>query len=156
MKWSLALASAVIAVVCGSYAAPAQAPQPVQCNDFIKLRTDAQQKAMAIHEAGARKADRKEMCTLFTRFSDAEAVVLKFLIANKTWCGIPDEAIKATKANHERTLKVRTAACTEAPAAQPRQPTLSDFIGTQSVDTGANTRTGRGTLDSLSGNPLAK
>jgi len=156
MKRSLALALAVTAVVCGCRAALAQAPQTAQCNDFVRLRTDAQQKAMAIRTAGEHKADRKEMCTLITRFADAEAGVVKFLEANKTWCGIPDEAIKAAKANHERTLKFRTAACTEAPTAHPRQPTLSDFIGTQSVDTGANTRTGHGTLDSLSGNPLAK
>lgn len=155
MKRSLALALAFIAAAAGFHAAHAQAPQ-TQCNDFVKLRTDAQQKALAIRTAGERKADRKEMCTLITRFAEAEAGVVKFLQANKTWCGIPEEAIKAAKTNHERTLKFRTAACAEAPAAQPRQPTLSDFIGTQSVDTGANTKTGRGTFDSLSGNPLAK
>jgi hypothetical protein len=35
-------------------------------------------------------------------------------------------------------------------------PTLSDAIGTPSVDTAGNTKTGRGTLDTLNGNPLAK
>lgn len=154
MKRSLALALALLAVVNGSGAALAQAPR--QCNDFVRLRTDAQQKAMAIRNASQHKADRKEICILVTRFADAEAGVIKFLENNKTWCGIPDEAIKASKANHVNTLKFRTAACTEAPVAQPKQPTLSDFIGTPSVDTGDNTKTGRGTLDSLSGNPLAR
>ena len=49
----------------------------------------------------------------------------------------------------------RTAACTEAPQAKPRPPSLSDAIGGPSVDR-ENTKTGRGTLNSLSGNPLAK
>jgi hypothetical protein len=80
---------------------------------------------------------------------------VKFLEDNKTWCGIPEQAIKTAKDNHERTLKFRTAACTEAPV-KPRAPSLSDAIGTPSVDTGNNTKTGRGTLDSLNGNPLAK
>ena len=127
-----------------------------QCNDFIKLRDDAQAKAMAVRNATLRKVDRKELCTLTERFFTAEGVALKFLQQNKTWCGIPDEAVKAAKTGHERTLKFRTAACSEAPGAQPKAPTLSDAIGTPSVDSAANTKTGRGTLDTLSGNPLAK
>ena len=82
--------------------------------------------------------------------------MLKFLEDNKTWCGIPDQAISAAKQGHERTGQFRTAACTEAPAPKPRAPSLSDSINTPSVDTGNNTKTGRGTLDSLNGNPLAK
>jgi hypothetical protein len=93
---------------------------------------------------------------LVQRFYAAEGAILKFLEDNKTWCGIPPEAITQAKAGHENTLKIRTAACTEAPAAKPRQPSLSDAIGTPSVDNASNTKTGRGTLDSLNGNPLAK
>ncbi len=155
MKRSLAMALALVAVVTGSRAALAQAG-PAQCNDFVRLRTDAQQKALAVRTAGEHKADRKEICALLTRFSAAEAVVIKFLEDNKTWCGIPAEAIKNSKANHENTLKFRTAACSEAPAVRPHEPTLSDAIGTPSVDTAGNTKTGHGTLDSLNGNPLAK
>jgi len=102
------------------------------------------------------KVDRKEICTLVTRFYEAEGTVVKFLEQNKSWCGIPEQAITNAKTGHERTAKFRTAACTEAPEAKPRPPSLSDAIGTPSVDTGANTKTGRGTLDSLTGNPLAK
>jgi hypothetical protein len=131
-------------------------PSPPQCNAFPQLRTDAQEKALAIRTAVAHKAERKDICALVQRFYAAESAVVKFLEDNKTWCGIPAEAIKAAKDNHEHTLKFRTAACTEAPAAKPRPPSLSDAIGTPSVDTGNNTKTGRGTLDSLNGNPLAK
>ncbi len=132
------------------------AQAPAQCNAFIPLRNDAQQKALAVRTATEHKAERKEICILVTRFTAAEAAVVKFLEDNKTWCGIPEEAIKAAKTGHERTLKFRTMACSEAPAAKPKAPTLSDAIGTPSVDSAANTKTGRGTLDSLTGNPLAK
>ncbi len=154
MKSSRAILLAAFAIIAASDAASAQAPS--QCNAFIPLRDDAQHKAAAVRAATEHKAERKEVCALVTRFATAEAAVVKFLDANKTWCGIPDEAVKAAKTGHERTLKFRTVACSEAPAAQPKAPTLSDAIATPSVDSATNTKTGRGTLDTLSGNPLAK
>jgi hypothetical protein len=154
MSRSLATVLAVVAVTA-SAAASAQTG-PVQCDSFIKLRDDAAQKALAVRTAVEKKVERKDICTLVQRYYAAESTVIKFLEDNKTWCGIPNEAIKAAKDNHEHTGKFRTAACTEAPAAKPHVPTLSDAIGTPSVDSGANTKTGRGTLDSLNGNPLAR
>ena len=154
MKSSRAILLAAFAMIAVSRVASAQTPS--QCNAFIPLRDDAQQKAAAVRTATEHKAERKEVCALVTRFATAEAAVVKFLEANKTWCGIPDEAVKAAKTGHERTLKFRTVACSEAPAAQPKAPTLSDAIATPSVDSAANTKTGRGTLDTLNGNPLAK
>ncbi len=149
------MALAALAVAAESHAVLAQSAPP-QCNSFPQLRTDAQQKALAVRTAIEHKAERKDICAAVTRFYEAESIVIKFLQDNKTWCGIPEEAIKNAKDNHEHTLKFRTAACTEAPVAKPRPPSLSDAIGTPSVDTGKNTKTGRGTLDSLNGNPLAR
>jgi hypothetical protein len=154
MKRSVAAALAI--VLAGAAAGTASAQSPAQCNAFIQLRDEAQKKALAVRAAVEHKVERKEICALVQRYYAAESVVVKFLEENKTWCGIPDEAIKAAKGNHEHTEKFRTAACQEGPAAKPKAPSLSDAIGTPSVDTGANTRTGRGTLDSLNGNPLAR
>lgn len=159
MKRNVATALAVmLAVAAESHTVSAQPapPGPPQCSAFMQLRSDAQQKALAIRAAIEHKAERKEICTLMTRFYAAEGVVVKFLVDNKTWCGIPEEAIKTAKETHEHTEKMRTAACTDAPVPKPRTPSLSDAITTPSVDTGNNTKTGRGTLDSLNGNPLAK
>jgi len=153
MQRSLATTLVVLVVALPSVAF---AQARMQCTDFLKLRDEAQQKALAVRTATEHKAERKEICTLIQRFAAAEESVLKFLVANKTWCSIPDQAIKQAKIGHERTLKFRTLACSEAPAARPKQPTLSDAIATPSIDTAGNTRTGRGTLDSLTGNPLAK
>lgn len=166
MRRSLA-ALALLAIAMGFHAAFAQAPinqtplgqppaQPPQCNAFVGLKDDAEKKALAVRAALEHKAERKDICTLVVRFAAAEETVIQFLEKNKTWCGIPDQAITGAKTNHEHTLKFRTAACTEAPASKPRPPSLSDAIGTSPVDTGNNTKTGRGTLDSLNGNPLAK
>jgi len=147
-----ALAGVAIAIAASS----ALAQMPPQCGAFPTLRDDAQKKALAVRTAISQHAERKEICALITRFYAAEAGVVKFLDENKISCGVPEQAITAAKTNHEHTLKFRTAACTEAPAAKPRAPSLSDAIGTPSVDTSANTKTGHGTLDSLNGNPLAK
>jgi hypothetical protein len=155
MRRSVAAALAILAVGAAADTASAQST-PAQCNAFVQLRDDAQKKALAVRSAVEHKAERKEICTLVQRYYAAESTVVKFLEENKTWCGIPEEAIKAAKGNHEHTEKFRTAACAEGPTAKPKAPSLSDAIGTPSVDTGANTRTGRGTLDSLNGNPLAR
>ncbi len=151
----LAVLAATLAQMTLAQTALAQ-PGPAQCNAFAQLRTETEQKALAVRATIERKAERKDICAAVQRFYAAEANVVKFLEDNKTWCNVPEEAIKAAKEGHERTLKFRTAACAEAPATKPRTPSLSDAIGTPSVDTGDNTKTGRGTLDSLNGNPLAK
>lgn len=155
MKRSLAAAIVplgMIAALIGACDVALAQSVPAQCNDFMRLREEAQKKALAVRNATSHKADRKEVCVLITHFSAAEENVIKFLVKNQTMCGVPEQAIKGAKANHEQTVKFRKLACAEAP--KPKEPTLSDFIGQPSVDTSSNTSTGRGTLDSLSGNPL--
>ena len=155
MRRSFATVLALVTVVAGSVTAIAQS-SPSQCNDFLRLRNEADQKAKAIRAATERKAERKEVCTLVQRFTAAEELMVKFLVDNKTWCGVPDIAIKQAKEAHEKTVKFRTAACAEGLPAGPKPPSLSEAIGTPSIDSPKNTKTGRGTLDSLNGNPLDK
>jgi hypothetical protein len=148
----------VIAFAAGNvaHAQPVGAPQ---CNDFAKLRSNAEEKALAVRAASQRKPERKEMCSLIQRFVSAESAMIKFLEANKVWCGVPDQAITQAKANHAKTLKVRQTACSGDPvgaAPRPKAPTLSEALGTLKSDTPENTKTGRGTFDTLTGNPLAR
>ncbi|HUD86635.1 MAG TPA: hypothetical protein VMR17_09285, partial [Xanthobacteraceae bacterium] len=140
---ALALGVAVLAAAAGSHGAAAQgmmmppgqaaAPGAPQCNDFVTLREDTEKKAAAINAINKNHGDRKEMCAAITKFTAAEAAVLKFLEDNKTWCGIPDVAVTNAKAGHEKTVKFRDVVCAEAP--KPKAPTLSDAIGTPSLDT---------------------
>jgi hypothetical protein len=150
-----ALALAAVASAAAPRAASAQGV--AQCNDFVKLSEDAKAKAALVQAGGQKHIDRAAMCAVVTRFTAAETLVVKFLEDNKTWCGIPDAAITASKANHEKTLKFRDTVCAEGPA-KPKPPTLSDAIGTPTLDTAKNTQTGKnaGTFDTLTGNPLAK
>ena len=132
-----------------------QPPGGTQCSDFGKLTAEAQKRSALVSAAMKAKADRKELCTLMTNFVAAETSVVKFLEANKVWCGVPDEALKVSKANHEKSMKFRTMACSEE-GPRPKAPSLSDAIKSPSVDTAKNTKTGHGTFDTLTGNPLAR
>jgi hypothetical protein len=134
---------------------PAGNPQ-AQCAQFPELSAVAKKKADAVQAAINAKVDRKQVCALMTTFVAAETNVIKFLEDNKTMCGVPDQAITMSKANHEKTLKFRTMACSTDAAPQQRPPTLSDAIKTPSVDSATNTKTGRGTFDTLTGNPLSR
>jgi hypothetical protein len=130
-------------------------PGGAQCNDFGKLTAEAQKRSALVTAAMKAKADRKELCTLMTSFVAAETDVVKFLENNKVWCGVPDSAITVSKANHEKSIKFRTMACSED-GPRPKAPSLSDAIKAPSVDTAKNTKTGRGTFDTLTGNPLGR
>src|SRR5579859_1056437 len=150
----LAVALALCTVMSrGAWAQFSAPPGGAQCNDFTKLTAEAQKRSALVGAAMKAKADRKELCTLMTSFVAAETSVVKFLEDNKVWCGVPDQVITASKANHEKSVKFRTLACSEE-GPRPKAPSLSDAIKTPSLDTAKNTKTGRGTFDTLTGNPL--
>ena len=136
------------------FGAPAQPQMPPQCQSFVKIRDDARAKADKVGQISKKHGDRKDMCAAVTRFAEAEAKVVKFLEENKTACGIPNEAVKGAQQGHANTMKFRETVCAEGP--KPKIPTLSDAINTVPVDTPKNTRTGPGTFDTLTGNPLQR
>jgi hypothetical protein len=129
-------------------------PQAGICASFPKLRDEAKAKADAVSAVGKKHGDRKDMCAAVQSFTAAEDKVVKFLEDNKKGCGVPDQAVAQAKAMHANTIKFRDSVCSDGPKA--KVPTLSDAIGAPPAETGTNTKTGRGTLDTLTGNPLAK
>lgn len=136
-----------------AFGAPAQQQMPPpQCQGFPKLRDEAKARADKVGEISKRKGDRKEMCGAVTRFVEAEEKVVKFLEGNQSACGIPPQIVSQAKQGHVGTVKFRDQVCAEGP--KPKIPTLSDAISTTPVDTSKNTKTGPGTFDTLTGNPL--
>jgi hypothetical protein len=137
-------------------APPGQNLQEI-CGKFQILSEETKKKADLVQAAMNAKAERSKVCTLMTSFVASEGNVVKFLEDNKTWCGVPDQALKMSKANHEKSVKFRNAACDpNAAGPTPKAPTLSDAIKMPSVDSATNTKTGRGTFDTLTGNPLSR
>jgi hypothetical protein len=161
MTRGLAIALALFALNTGiwtssAWTSSAWAQGAPQCADFPRLSAETKKKADAVQAAINAKADRKQVCTLMTTFVASESTVIKFLEDNKVWCGVPDQAIAISKTNHEKSIKFKTMACTADIAPQVKPPSLSDAIKTPSVDSAKNTTTGRGTFDTLTGNPLAR
>jgi hypothetical protein len=136
----------------GGFGGPPSGAQAI-CGSFMKLKEEADVKGHAIQDV-AKKKDRKLMCGAVTRFVEVEAKVVKFLVDNKTTCGVPEQAVSNAQSSHQKTVQFRDQVCAEQP--QPKAPTLSDALGTPTLDTRKNTKTGKGTLDTLTGNPLAQ
>jgi hypothetical protein len=83
--------------------------------------------------------------------------VVKFAVANQAGCGIPPDAVAQMKKNHAKTNEVRERVCNVAnQPAQPAGPNLGEALGFGGLPSAETTRAGTGTLDTLSGNPLAR
>jgi hypothetical protein len=152
---ALPLAIALLAVPLAP--ASAQIGPPPQCNDFLTLRQETETRGMAIKTASERKVPPAEACQLFNRYVAAESKMIKFMEDNRVWCGVPPEAIQAIKTAHGKALQMRQHVCSAgASAPKAKAPSLGDALGTTSIPDRNNSKTGRGTLDSLTGNPLAR
>ena len=79
--------------------------------------------------------------------------MVKFLTDNQKTCGVPAEVIKTVRTNHARTVQMRTAVCSTAPRAGP---SLSDALSSPILPDNDEKKPGRGTFDTLTGNPLSR
>jgi hypothetical protein len=132
---------------------PPDSPQAV-CMSFPALRDDVEKGAAQIKAAGERKAAREEVCPLFKSFSAKEAKMLKFLEANRTTCGVPQNIITQVKGSHANTVRIRNQVCAAGPAA-PVGPSLSDALGGPIIADDTSVKKGS-TFDTLTGNALSR
>ena len=152
--------SALVAATTGAGAQGA----PCQ-TEIMPLRADVEKNGLSVKAAIERKAERPEVCNQVKRFATAEAKFVKYIEDNQSWCGIPPEIVMQVKTQHGNTLNLRQKACAAAPAgaagrpAVPPGPGLSDALGTSGAigsSTTGNTKSGRGTFDTLTGSALAR
>jgi hypothetical protein len=133
------------------------AGMPPCMSQFLPMRAEAEKRAGALQAGINKKKAPPEICQLFRSFSEAEAKVVKFATTNQTGCGIPPDAVAQMKKNHAKTNEVRDRVCNVAEKPQqPAGPNLGEALGFGSLPNAETTRAGTGTLDSLSGNPLAR
>jgi hypothetical protein len=121
--------------------------------EFVKLRENVEKTGLAAKAAHDQGASREDMCKIIETFTAAEEKMVKYADLNAASCGIPAEAMKQMKGNHAHTVLIRKQVCSAGPAAAPAAPTLSDALGTNAAPT-ATTKNGKGTFDTLTGNPL--
>lgn len=140
-------------------APPPQQQMPPCFKDFVPLRDDAQKRAGVLQAAIKRKAEREELCGLIKTFSVAEAKVVKFVEANQQFCGVPPDAVKQMKSNHQRTIASVNQVCSAGlTAARPSGPGLSEALGVSRGPGAAPDALAphSGTMDTLTGNVLQR
>ena len=124
----------------------------------LSCATTPQKKADADRRprASARPTARK-LCRLFRRFVAAEAKVVKFLEDNKAWCGVPPQAIASSEGQPREDHEIpRPRSAARQPRREPDSADLERRARHADPRHAKNTKTGRGTFDTLTGNPLAK
>ena len=141
--------------------APPQQQQLPPCfAEFKPLRDEAEKRGLALKSGIQKKVTREQACTLMKNYAVAEAKVVKFIQANASSCGIPAEAAASMKANHTRTLQSEKQICSDGGMAggppKPTGPGLSDALGTTRGGSLDPLAPQSGTLDTLTGNVLAK
>lgn len=160
MRLSRTVFALCLVPLCGSVMAQVQSAPPQQpppcVQEFFKLRDEAEKKAVAIRSANERKASPREACQLFGALVAAQTKMLKYANENTAWCGIPPQVSTDLKLGIAKISEIRTRICQAAAAPAPKQaPTLSDAL-TNPVPDSNNIKTGRGTFDTLTGNPIGK
>lgn len=141
--------------------APPGAPQEPPCmREFMPLREDMQKRGVLIQKAQERTPTREEMCQLFKNFTAAEAKVVKFVTDKQASCEIPNEVVTKIKTDYGQHVKVREQICKGGPAAgkaaAPPTPKLSDELGLRGIADPTTSSSGRGTFDTLTGNPFQR
>lgn len=151
----------LLAILVGFAVSTCAANAQMQCmNELMPLRETVEKEGVATKAAIERKAERGQICNHLKRYVAAEAKYLKYLEDNQGWCGVPPDALTQIKTSHGQSMKVRNQACSAAPAAArqgpPPGPGLSDALGTSRAPTPSTSSTGRGTYDTLTGNPFQR
>ena len=145
----------------GFGAPPAAAPSgpPPACQQLLVLRDEYQKNGAALGAAQHRKdkPDAVEACKLFKVFLASEAKFIAGMTENSATCGVPPQVIKQYQEGHGKASHVGKQVCDAAEHPQPTGPSLSDALNSAPVLPDAdNTKTGRGTYDTLQGNALAR
>ena len=140
----------------GGFGAPPPAPPPA-CQQLAALRDEATKNGAAIAAANKRHVDVVEACKLFKAFLTSESKFIRGMTENMSTCGVPPEAIKTYQEGHGKASLIGKQVCDAAEHPRPAGPSLSDALNSAPVLPDAdNTKTGRGTYDTLQGNALTR
>jgi len=136
-------------------------PEQLSCmKGFTQYREETEKRGLAAKAASQRKEkpSREEFCKLVTAYADAEVKWIKFTAENLSKCGIPKEILEQIKSAHTHTAEAKTKICSAGPGPAAAAPTLSDALGTSSLPSQETEKrkSGGGTMDTLTGNALAK
>ncbi len=127
---------------------------------FLPLREDAEKRGKLIKVASDRHAPPDEACKLIGNFSQAEIKMIKYVEANASKCGIPQQIADQLKNGHKNTDTMQQKVCAVAQQQQqraPAGPSLSEVLGASAaLPEAAAGKKGGSTFDTLNGNVLAR
>ncbi len=140
--------------------AGAQKGPGIDCNaEFAKRNEEMQKRGLALKTASERKANIKDACALFRRYTASENDMLVFLKKYSSSCQIPPQILQQMTSNNSKSAAMRDQVCkaaanqAAAPPPPPPSQGLSGALGGSGV--GAPPPTGgSGVFDSLTGNVL--
>jgi hypothetical protein len=81
------------------------------CQQLLADRDEAQRHAAALRDAGQRKAQPDEVCTLFKAFLAAEAKMMAGLKDNATTCRVPTQLLKSVASAHSKAGEMADRVC---------------------------------------------
>ncbi len=135
---------------------PTSAPSDACMKGFVPLRTEAERRGKMIKAASDRKATPDEACKLIASFGQAEVKMIKYVEANASKCGIPQQITDQLKAGHKNTEQLQAKVCGVAQQMETQKaaaaPSLSEALGSVSAPEAQATRRGGSTFDTLNGN----
>jgi len=141
-------------------APPTAGPSEACMKGFMPLREEAEKRGKLIKAASDRKAPPDEACKLIASFGQAETKMIKYVEANASKCGIPQQISDQLKAGHKNTETMQQKVCGVAQQMQqrgPAGPSLSEVLGSSASVPEAQPRPkGGSTFDTLNGNVLAR
>ncbi|HZN27727.1 MAG TPA: hypothetical protein VFB88_00075 [Xanthobacteraceae bacterium] len=123
-------ASAQVGDVPGAPGAAPPGTAPA-CQQLRAVRDETQKHAIAIRDAGQRKAGPREACRLFKVFLASETKMIEGVEQNGAACGVPPEVIAQLKTQHARAARTGKQICDVAQG--PPAPSLNDGPGTPPI-----------------------
>jgi hypothetical protein len=131
---------------------------PPECQKLLELRAAVEKHGNALQAANKRKVEPTVACRLFKNYLAADLNFIKGIQKSGATCGVPPDVPAKLKAGHAKAAEVGKQVCEVAELGpRPVGPSLSDALGTPLVpDETTTTRTGPGTFDTLTGNPLTR
>ena len=153
-----ALAFTAVAVAAAAFGSPVRAQSPACMNEIVPMRQALETEGKSVKALFDKKAEPSAICAQLKRFVAAETKFVKYVETNQGWCGIPPEAVQQLKGSQKQSASLRDRACKAAasPKAIPAGPGLSEALGTARGPTTGSATAGRGTYETLTGNPFAR
>jgi hypothetical protein len=143
----------------GFGAPPPQAGPPPACQQLIVLKEEREKNGAALSAVGKSKVrpEPAEVCKLFKVYLASESKLMQGLTENSATCGVPPQVIKQFQEMHGKAVQTGKQVCEAAEHPRQTGPSLSDALNSApTLPDADNTKTGKGTYDTLQGNALAR